>query len=97
VHFNLHVFRDETGRQETLNRMVATILHIQSALNFFVDAILLTYAFSGCFTVWKSKFTDFWRNLPPLSEKGINFIPHSVDESIILTIFKRCITKTSLI
>jgi len=40
------VFREEKGRQDTLKRMVASILPIYSDLNFFVNAISISYCCS---------------------------------------------------
>jgi hypothetical protein len=41
VYFNLYIPRHQAGRQKTLNRMVASIPRIQSALNLFLHANLI--------------------------------------------------------
>jgi uncharacterized membrane protein len=43
THTKSLYFREETGGKETLNRTVADILRILSALNLFVNAILVRY------------------------------------------------------
>jgi hypothetical protein len=45
MHFTLKDFRDETVRQ-TLNRTVAIISPFSSALNFFLNAVLICYCSS---------------------------------------------------
>jgi hypothetical protein len=41
VYFNLHIPGQQVGIQKTLNRMVASISWIYSALNLFMHAILI--------------------------------------------------------
>ena len=45
VYFNLYIFGQQTGRQMILHRMIAIIPLLQSALNFFINAILIC---QGC-------------------------------------------------
>jgi hypothetical protein len=41
IYFNLYVFRQETGRQSILNRMVVGNRRFQSPINLFVNVILI--------------------------------------------------------
>ena len=41
VYLSLFVFREQTGRQKLLHRMIANIPWLQSALNFFLNRILI--------------------------------------------------------
>jgi hypothetical protein len=52
LYVNLYVSREETGRQKIPNRMVASIPWTESALNFFVNAILTCYYRSQVFELF---------------------------------------------
>jgi len=51
LYFNLHVFREVTGRQETQYRMSGTIPRNSYFLNFFTNAILISCCCSKVLTL----------------------------------------------
>jgi hypothetical protein len=42
VYLNIYIFGQQTGRQKTLHRMIASIPRLQSALNLLLNTILIS-------------------------------------------------------
>jgi hypothetical protein len=68
----IFVFREETGREDTLKRMVGSIRQIYSVLNLFVKVISVTSV---------HKYSNFAAFSKDLLAGNCNFVLHFADET----------------